>query len=140
VPSVSTPLEPGAELDAYLAQLRRRGAINSDVRASASEKLEGEDVEEEVVAEEERQRAVPVPREHQRSVRVGLVGLPNAGKSVLANALVGGKVGALFLFKPQTAPLCIAPLYTTIHALSLNEQCHSFIVNNSLNAPYRLIP
>lgn len=33
-----------------------------------------------------------VPEELQRSLRVGMIGVPNAGKSVLTNTLVGGKV------------------------------------------------
>ena len=40
-------------------------------------------------------------RTDQRTVRVGIVGAPNAGKSVLTNTLVGSKVGA-------SPPLCPA--------------------------------
>lgn len=63
------------------------------------------------------------PREEQRMLRLGVVGIPNAGKSTLTNALVGGTVTAVSV-RPETTRQPVLGCFTegnsqARHALSV---------------------
>lgn len=51
------------------------------------------------------------PREDQRLLRLGVVGIPNSGKSTLTNALVGGTITAVSV-RPETTRQPVLGCYT----------------------------
>ncbi|XP_057445103.1 GTP-binding protein ERG [Lotus japonicus] len=71
----------------------KRRALAKALLEAALQQNRGEDEEEEE-EEEEEQKGV-VKEEDQKSLSVGIIGAPNAGKSALTNFMVGTKVAAV---------------------------------------------
>lgn len=80
--TLSSDIDHEAELAALLA------AAEAEARQLAAAGAPGSGTAEEQWAADE------VPADQQRLLQAGVVGVPNAGKSTLVNALVGTKVGA----------------------------------------------
>jgi GTPase len=76
-------------------EVRRANWNRSAVVSEESDDDEDDENENENENDEQERAKMVVPAEEQRSIRVGVLGVPNAGKSELVNALVGAKVSAV---------------------------------------------